>query len=232
MYDVNGVKKMEKLRSALIVGATGLVGKELLNILLKESKYETVKVLTRRRAPISHPKLEQIITDFDQLDQYSHHFQVDDVYCCLGTTIKAAGSQQAFKKVDFTYPLELAKLTKASGAQKFFIITAMGADKNSKFFYNRVKGEVEEELKKLGFATLHIFRPSLLLGKREEFRFGEKIGVLLSPVLSILLFGPLKKYKPIHARDVAMAMYQASKISDSSIFIHESSEIQSLNTNA
>lgn len=220
---------MEKWKkSALLVGATGLVGTELLNVLLTESEYETVKVLTRRMSPLKHPKLEQIITDFDQLDQYQQHFHVDDVYCCLGTTIKTAGSQEAFTKVDYTYPLELAKLTKASGAKNFFIITAMGADKHSKFFYNRVKGEVEEALKKLGFSTLHIFRPSLLLGKRKEFRFGERIGVLFSPALTLLLVGPLKKYKPIHARDVAMAMYQASTIPESGCFTHESSEIQNL----
>lgn len=218
---------MTNLKSALIVGATGLVGTELLKILLTESKYASVKVLTRRKLPMTNAKLEKIITDFDQLDQYQQHFQVDDVYCCLGTTIKTAGSQQAFKKVDFAYPLELAKLTKASGAQKFFIITAMGADRNSKFFYNRVKGEIEEELKNIEFPTLHIFRPSLLLGERKEFRLGEKIGVFLSPVLALLMIGPLRKYKPIHARDVAMAMYQTSKMSESGCFTHESNEIQS-----
>jgi uncharacterized protein YbjT (DUF2867 family) len=222
---------MEKtIKSALIVGATGLVGNELLNVLLTQSKYESVKVLTRRFIPLNHPKLEQIITDFDQLKQYQQHFQVDDVYCCLGTTIKTAGSQDAFKKVDFTYPLELAQLTKASGAQKFFMISSMGADANSKVFYSRVKGEVETELKKLGFSSLHIFRPSLLLGDRKEFRLGEKVGVLLSPVLSFLMVGSLKKYKPIHARNVAMAMYKASELPESGSFTYESDEIYMLST--
>lgn len=217
-------------KSALLVGATGLVGSELVDILLHSTKYGSVTVLTRKLLPLNHPKLEQIITDFDQLDQYNQHVQVDDVYCCLGTTIKTAGSKEAFKKVDFTYPLELAQLTKAAGAQKFFIITAMGADPNSKVFYSRVKGEVEAELKKIGFPTLHIFRPSLLLGERKEFRLGEKVGVILSPVLSFLMVGSLKKYKPIHAKDVAMAMYQASQRPESGSFTHESDEIFRLGT--
>lgn len=217
-------------KSALLVGATGLVGSEVVKILLHSTKYQSVTVLTRRLLPLKHPKLEQIITDFDQLDQYKQHVRVDDVYCCLGTTIKTAGSQEAFKKVDFTYPLELAQLTKTAGAQNFFIITAMGADPNSKVFYNRVKGEVEAELKKIGFATLHIFRPSLLLGERKEFRLGEKIGVILSPVLSFLMVGSFKKYKPIHAKDVAMAMYQASQRTESGSFTHESDEIYRLAT--
>jgi uncharacterized protein YbjT (DUF2867 family) len=224
---------MEKAnKSALIVGATGLVGNELVSILLTQTKYDSVKVLTRRLIPLNHPKLEQIITDFDQLDQYKQHLQVDDVYCCLGTTIKTAGSQEAFKKVDFTYPLELAQLTKDAGAQKFFIITAMGADPNSKVFYSRVKGEIEVELKKLGFPTLHIFRPSLLLGERKEFRLGEKIGVILSPVLSFVMVGSFKKYKPIHAKDVAMAMYQASQLPDSGSFTYESDEIYRLSAHS
>jgi len=217
-------------KSALIVGATGLVGKELVNILLNQTNYVSVMVLTRKLLPITHPKLEQIITDFDQLNQYQQHLQVDDVYCCLGTTIKTAGSQDAFRKVDFTYPLELAVLTKSLGAQKFLIITAMGADPNSKVFYSRVKGEIEAELKSLGFPALHILRPSLLLGERQEFRLGERIGVILSPVLSFLMVGSLKKYKPIHARDVAMAMYQAGQLPKSGSFTHESDEIYRLST--
>ncbi|MBY0097155.1 oxidoreductase [Mesobacillus maritimus] len=222
---------MEKAtKSALIVGATGLVGKELVDIVLNEPNYHSVTILTRKLLPLTHPKLEQIITDFDQLDQYQQHLQVDDVYCCLGTTIKTAGSQDAFRKVDLTYPLELAVLTKSLGAQKFLIITAMGADPDSKVFYSRVKGEIEVELKDLGFSALHIFRPSLLLGERQEFRLGERIGVILSPVLSFLMVGSLKKYKPIHAKVVAMAMYQASLLPKSGSFTYESDEIYRLST--
>ncbi|MCM3585246.1 oxidoreductase [Mesobacillus maritimus] len=214
--------------TALVVGATGLVGNELVTLLLTESKYEKVKVLTRRTLPLTHPKLEQFVVDFDQLASYQDEMQVEDVYCCLGTTIKKAGTQEAFKKVDFTYPVELAKLTREKGAQKFFIITAMGATKDTKVFYSRVKGEVEEDVKKLGFHSLHIFRPSLLLGERKEFRFGEKIGVLLSPLFSFLLVGSLKKFKPIHARDVAKAMYQASLTAQHGQFIHENDEIHQM----
>lgn len=215
-------------KTALIAGATGLVGNELLHILLEQSKYEQVIVLTRKALDVTHLKLHQMVVDFDHLDQYKSNLNADDVYCCLGTTIKKAGSQAEFKKVDFTYPLELARLTKKLGAEKFLIITAMGAQSDSKIFYNRVKGEIEAEIKEVGFPTVHIFRPSLLLGNRQEFRFGEKIGTVLSPALSAVLVGSLKKYKPIHAKNVASAMYQASELTDTGVFTHESDEIQKM----
>lgn len=197
----------EVKKSALLAGASGLVGSELLKYILDRPVYEKVKVFVRKAMNIEHPKLEQIVVDYDHLDQYQEHFRVDDVFCCLGTTIKKAGSQAAFQKVDFEYPLALAKLAKQGGAQKFLIITALGSDANSKVFYNRVKGEVEEAIKKIGLPSLQIFQPSLLLGNRQEFRFGEKVAIVLSPLFSLLLAGPMKKYKPIQAKDVAFAMY-------------------------
>jgi uncharacterized protein YbjT (DUF2867 family) len=199
-----------KIKSALLVGATGLVGNEVLDFLLNQPGYDKVKVFTRRSLGRNHAKLEEIIVDFDELHQYKEHFKVDSLFCCLGTTIRKAGSQNAFRKVDYHYPLEIAKLAKEGGVQNVLIITAMGADPNSKIFYNRVKGELEKQLKKLNLPSLQLFRPSLLLGDREEFRFGEKIGILLSPLFSLFLVGPLQKYKPIHARVVAKAMFISS----------------------
>ncbi|WML44128.1 oxidoreductase [Neobacillus sp. PS3-40] len=194
-------------KTALLIGASGLVGNELLKLILKSSSYEKVKIFVRKRISIEHPNLEQIVINFDHLEEQEPHFKVNDVYCCLGTTIKKAGSQAAFKKVDFEYPVNLAKIAKKNGVQKFLIISALGADANSNIFYNRVKGELEEEVKKINLPSLHIFQPSLLLGKRQEFRFGEKIAILLSPIFSQFLRGGLQKYKPIKANDVACAMY-------------------------
>lgn len=199
--------KVEK-RSALIVGATGLVGNELLHILLHSDTYEHIKVLVRNPLSIKHDKLTQVVVNFDELNKYEVEFNVHDVFCCLGTTIKKAGSQAAFKKVDFEYPILAAKLAKNQGAQQFVIVSAIGANAQSNIFYSRVKGEVEEALKQIQFASLHIFRPSLLLGSRKEFRFGEKAAAIIIPIFSPLLAGKLNKYKPIQAKQVAQAMVQ------------------------
>ncbi|SDE65753.1 Uncharacterized conserved protein YbjT, contains NAD(P)-binding and DUF2867 domains [Fontibacillus panacisegetis] len=195
-------------RSALIVGATGLVGNELLHILLQSDTYEHIKVLVRKPLSIKHDKLTQVVVNFDELNKYEVEFNVHDVFCCLGTTIKKAGSQAAFKKVDFEYPIQAAKLAKNHGAQQFLIVSAIGANAQSNIFYSRVKGEVEEALKQIQFASLHIFRPSLLLGSRKEFRFGEKAAAIIIPIFSPLLAGKLNKYKPIQAKQVAQAMVQ------------------------
>lgn len=211
---------MEK-RSALIVGATGLIGNELLHILLDSTRYDRVKVLIRAPIDLQHPKLTKVITNFNELENYEEEFAVHDLFCCLGTTIKRAGSQEQFRKVDFEYPLEVAKLAKKKGVKQFLIITAMGADHNSSIFYNRVKGEIEEALKKIELPSLHIIRPSLLLGKRNEFRFGEKMAAIMSPLFSPLLMGRLRKYRPIHARDVGNAMYQIAQNEQSGVHVYE-----------
>jgi uncharacterized protein YbjT (DUF2867 family) len=198
-------------RTALLLGATGLVGGELLTLLLADPEYRQVTVLVRRNLPRTHPKLVQRVVDFKDLSKAADAYQVDDVFCCLGTTIKKAGSQEAFRVVDYTYPLESAKLAAREGAGQYLMITALGADARSSVFYNRVKGEVEEAIGKLPLKSLHIFRPSLLLGNRQESRTGEKIAVAVMKPLGFLLAGPLKKYRGIQARTVAQAMLRTAK---------------------
>lgn len=215
-------------KTALLLGATGLVGTELLHILLKAPQYAKVIILTRKRMKMESPKLEQIIVDFDQLSNYKEYFHVNDVYCCLGTTIKKAGAKDAFRKVDYEYPVTAARLAKECQVEKFLIITAMGANPNTKIFYNRVKGEVEETIKSIGIPSLHFFRPSLLLGDRKEFRFGEKLASVLSPIYSFLLVGTLRQYKPIQARDVALAMYKTSMESATGTHTYLSNQIKSI----
>lgn len=212
-------------KSALIAGATGLTGSELVKVLLDDPAYDKVKVLVRRPLEMEHPKLEQIRADFYQLEKYAAHFDVDDVYCCLGTTIRKAGSQKAFRRVDYDFPVAIAKLAKEAGAKKFLVISAMGADARSNIFYSRVKGQLEEAIKKMEFQALHIFQPSLLLGERNEFRLGEKAASLLAPAFSPLLRGGMKKYKPIEAKQVAKAMCEAAKSDDRGVLIHSSDEI-------
>lgn len=198
-------------RTALLLGATGLVGGELLSLLLADAEYRQVTVLVRRDLPLTNSKLVQRVVDFDHLAKSAEAFNVDDVFCCLGTTIKKAGSQEAFRRVDYAYPLESAKLAWQRGAKQYLIITALGADARSSIFYNRVKGEVEEAIGRLPLRSFHIFRPSLLLGDRQESRLGEKIAAAVMGPLGFLLVGPLKKYRGIHARTVAQAMLRAAK---------------------
>jgi len=218
---------MEK--SALLLGASGLVGGHCLRLLLEDQNYGKVILFVRKPIALQHAKLEQHVIDFDHLEKYSHLAKVNDVFCCLGTTIKKAGSQEAFRKVDFTYPVEIAKIAAQNGVEKFLIITALGANPNSSVFYNRVKGEVEVAVTKLPLKVIHIFRPSLLLGKREERRMGEKIGEPLLKALKIFLFGPFRKYRAIEATIVAAAMIQVAKQNLQGINIFESDQIQHLN---
>ncbi len=215
-------------RTALLLGATGLVGGELLTLLLADADYRQVTVLVRRNLSQSHPKLVQRVVDFRDLAKAADAFKVDDVFCCLGTTIKKAGSQQAFREVDYTYPLESAKLAVQQGAGQYLLITALGANAKSSVFYSRVKGEVEEAIGKLPLKSLHIFRPSLLLGDRQESRTGEKIAVALMKPLGFLLAGPLKKYRGIEARTVAQAMLRTAKRNTTGHQAYDSDAIQEM----
>jgi uncharacterized protein YbjT (DUF2867 family) len=211
-------------KTALVLGATGLVGSELVKILL-EKNYEKVILLVRKRIPLEHEMIEQHVIDFEQLSEYKELFQATNIFCCLGTTIKKAKTKMAFRKVDFTYPLEAARLSKEMGAERYLIVTAMGANAKSHFFYSQVKGEVEEALRDLDLPSLHIFRPSLLLGKREEFRFGEKVAEKASNVLNTLLVGPLRPYRGIHAKKVAAAMAVMAESSKTGSHVYLSNEI-------
>jgi uncharacterized protein YbjT (DUF2867 family) len=158
----------------------------------------------------AHRKLKTIITTFENLEPEISKIQVHDVYCCLGTTIKKAGSQEAFKRIDHTLVVTVAELTKKQGAEQFLVVSALGASKDSKVFYNQVKGEMESALQKLGYPCLRVMRPSLLLGPREEFRLGEKTAVILTPLLKPMLRGSLQKYRPIEAEKVAQFMVKAA----------------------
>jgi uncharacterized protein YbjT (DUF2867 family) len=190
-------------RTALLAGATGLVGSHVLQRLLADSVWTRVVTIGRRVIPQRHNKLEHRIVDFDSITDLPH---VDDVFCCLGTTIKQAGSQDAFRRVDHDYVLALAQAGLRAGATQFLLVSAIGADPAARVFYSRVKGETEADVRKLPYRAIQIFRPSLLLGERAAFRLGERIAMLAAPLLSWLLFGRLRRYRPIHADVVARAM--------------------------
>lgn len=211
--------------TAIVAGATGLIGRELVNELLNHPDYERVYVLVRQSFPLSHNKLTVISINFDALDIPQPLFVDADVFCTLGTTMKKAGSKESFRKVDLDYPLALARLAQSAGARQFLIVTAMGASEQSSIFYNRVKGEVERRLQSAGWPMLHIFRPSLLLGERQEFRFGERAAAVLMKPLGFVWIGPLRKYKPIAGRSVAAAMVRAAEQRAEGAHIYESAEI-------
>lgn len=197
-------------KTALIAGATGLVGQALTGLLLQAPEYKEVIVLVRQ--PVeqwkSHKKLRQVIVDYERLEQQRQELQADDIYCCLGTTIRKARTQENMYRIDVTYPLELARIACEEGATQFLVVSAIGADARSSVFYSRIKGELEQQLAQIGYESLSIVRPSLLLGKRKEFRLGERTGAILARVLSPLFIGPINKYKAISADIVAESMYR------------------------
>ena len=208
-------------RRAIVAGATGLFGQELVALLLDDETYEEVTVLVRRPLGYADPKLRERIVDFGDLAAANLSLAGADVFCALGTTIKKAGSQEAFRQVDHDYPLSLGRLAKEQGAAQMLIVTSLGADPRSRAFYLRVKGEVEQALRGLDLACLHVFRPSLLLGRREEFRLGERV---MSAVLPIFA-GIMGRYRPVRAQAVAAAMLAAALSGQAGVRIHDTKRI-------
>ena len=192
---------------ALVIGGTGLVGRELLAQLANDPDFETIVSAGRRIIPEAPSRVQQIAMDLLR-DPLPQDVTPDVVFCCLGTTIKVAGSQEAFRKVDYDMPLRIARSARERGAQQFVIITSIGADAKSTAFYTRVKGEVERDVRALGYPSLTIVRPSLLLGDRAEHRFGEQVATLLMLTFSWLI--PLR-WKAVKATAVAASMVRAAK---------------------
>ncbi|MEI7978689.1 MAG: NAD-dependent epimerase/dehydratase family protein [Bacteroidota bacterium] len=194
------------MKTAIIVGSTGLVGSHLLELLTNNSNYSSIKVIVRKTSNNRIRKVNELVVNFNHLSLVKNDLIGDDVFCCLGTTIKNARSKEAFKKVDYEYCVSIAQLCFENGAKNFYIVSALGANKNSSVFYNKVKGEMEEVISKIGFNSIYIFQPSLLLGNRKEFRLGEKIAQFIFKPLSKIMIGSLKKYAAIESNKVAYAM--------------------------
>lgn len=199
-------------RSAIIAGATGLVGGHVLKMLLASPHYDEVVAVTRKQLMIEHPKLRQLVGSLNDTEEMvaAARVQSVDAYCGLGTTIKIAGSQVEFRKVDFDYVVKFARAAKAAGATRFMLVSAIGAAPLSKVFYSRIKGETEQALGDMGFESLHIFRPGLLLGDRTDTRRGESVMMKLTPVLNPLMVRRASVYKSIRAEVVAAAMVAAA----------------------
>ena len=190
----------------MLLGATGLTGGKVLQGLLGRDEVSQVVALVRHKLPTLHDKLAQHEVDFDRLEDHAELFDVDVIICCLGTTIKKAGSQDQFRKVDLGYPMKAGELGRSRGVRAFILMSAIGASSSSTIFYNRVKGELEDALKDLDYPYLSIYHPSLLLGDRKEQRTAEALGIKAMPLVNRLLIGPLDKYRGIEAQTVASAM--------------------------
>lgn len=199
------------MATALLLGATGLVGSQLLPRLLDDPRYSQVIAFGRRLPPAGHPKLLPIVGELADLAHHAASLQADDLYCCLGTTIKQARTREAFQAVDLEAPLAAARAQERPQDKRYFLVSALGADPRSRIFYSRVKGELETTLAGLGFRTLGIVRPSLLLGKRAQPRAGEVAAEVLMALLSPLLLGPLQRYRAIEASEVADGLLHLSK---------------------
>ncbi len=213
---------------AVIAGASGLVGGYLLDILLQSPAYQDITILVRKELPIHHKKLKQIVVDFDRLTDYEDEITGRALFCCLGTTRKKTPDLSVYRKIDHDYPLQLAELAAKSGMKQFHLVSAMGANAASSHFYTKMKGETEDDLKNAGIPCLHIYRPSMLTGDRNEKRFGEGFLIGMFKVIDPLLMGSLRKYRSISAKTVASAMYKQSLINQEGIFIHPSDEIKEL----
>jgi uncharacterized protein YbjT (DUF2867 family) len=210
---------------AILIGATGLVGSHILQLLLKSDDYAEVLVFHRRSTGIEHPKLTEHIIDFDDIESWKGQVKGDHLFSALGTTNNKAGSKEAQYKIDFTYQHEVAKLASTNNVSGYALVSSLGADPKSSSFYPRIKGKLDEAVQKLDFKNLLILRPSFLEGDRDEFRLGERIGIPLAKVFCKI--PGLRKYHPIEAKDVAKAMIQGID-KDNDRITFEGDEIQSL----
>ena len=213
--------------TATLVGATGLIGSYLLEEMLNDPYFETVRILIRRPIGITHPKLEKKIVDFNDSDSVLVALSNSDVvFCAIGSTMKKVkGDKDAYRKIDFEIPVNLARFCKMTGCEKFIHVSSAGANAKSMNFYQRLKGETDEAVKEAGPKTVHIMRPSLLLGERKEFRLGENIGKAFMTSLSFLI---PEKYKAIQGKDVAKVMVALANKKEEGFFIHENREIREL----
>jgi len=214
-------------RTASLIGATGLIGGELLSLLLDDDYFQKVRILIRRPFAMNHPKLERKLVDFADADSLLVDLDESDVvFCTVGTTQKKVkGNKDAYRKVDYDIPVNIARYCKIMNCRNYILVSAVGAHSKSTNFYLKLKGEVEDIVNKVGIESTYIMRPSLLLGKRNEFRFGERITISLMKKISFLL---PSKYKPIEARDVAKAMLAAAKTHEKGLFVLEYKKMRRL----
>ncbi len=215
-------------KTALVIGSSGLIGSHLVIQLLSNPNFDKVIVFNRRPCLILHPKIEEHLIDFNDLKPIEPFVKGDVMFCTMGTTIKKAGSKEAFRLVDVVYPEQFAQMALNNQVKQFLLISSLGADLESNNFYLKTKGEIETFLQQSAFNSVSILRPSLLLGDRKEFRLGEKLATYILPVLSLFLIGPFKKYKAIEAKTVAKSMVNIALQNKPGFTIYPSDELQTI----
>ena len=215
------------MKTALLFGASGLVGSHVLSQLISNNNYSKIKLFVRSSIDISDPKIEIIQTDFNNLENHREDIKGDDCFFCIGTTKQNSPDKNEYRRVELEVPKQIAQIAKSNLVNSFVFVSSGYADPKSSGDYLKFKGEVEEELKRLNFPKLGIVRPSFLLGDRKEKRMGEKIGIFVFKLLSPLFLGPLKKMKPIHSAIVAKGMIAIIQ-NDSSQTIFDSNEISEI----
>lgn len=210
---------------ATLIGATGLIGSQLLELLLTDDYFDSVRIIIRRPMELTHPKLEKKLVDFSDMEGFRLALEDNDVvFSCIGTTQKKVnGDKEAYRKIDYDITVDTARLCKLNGCETFIFVSSVGANSKSNNFYLKLKGEIEEAVNETGIKSIHVMRPSALLGNRKEFRLGEKLASCLLPVLSFLMPA---KYKPIKAVDVAKKMIAVSKKNKPGCFVYHYKEIK------
>ncbi len=224
MREINSIVS----KKVIIAGASGLIGSNLLSILLQKPNYDEILVLVRKELPIQHKKLVQLVVDFDKLDEFAQSITGHAVFCCLGSTKKKTPDLSVYRKIDYDYPVKLAQLAKQNGIEQYHLVSALGANSRSLNFYTKMKGETEEAIQQVGLKCVHIYEPSLLTGDRKEHRSAERIMTVMMKLIDPLLIGSLKKYRSIQAETVALAMFKQSLKSEAGVFIHPSDKIKLL----
>lgn len=226
---VKNIFRKKKPKKAVVFGSTGLVGRSLVKQLLDHPEYSAVTCINRREQSIDNPKNKEFIDDLSDTSKLAEYITGgEDVFCCLGTTIKKAGSRENFEKVDLELPVAIGKACEKNKVSHYLVVSSIGADAKSGNFYLRTKGTMEEAVKKMNISHKTIVRPSMLLGKRNEFRAGEEIVKVLMKIAAPLMFGNWKKYRAIQAGEVAKAMLVIANSSPSGRVIFESNELHEI----
>lgn len=214
------------MKTGIIIGATGMVGRQLVKLILTDSRFKKVLIFGRRPIGIKDDRLEEHLISFDKPDSWKHLVKGDVLFSTLGSTIKQAGSQEAQYKIDYTYQYQFAQAAAANGVPVYVLVSSSGANPDSSIFYSRMKGELERDVKKLPFQSITLLQPSLLVGPRETERMGEKIGYRLLKTFNAI--GLFKRYRPIHEEVVARAMINASVAAEPGIHIYTLDEVFTL----
>jgi uncharacterized protein YbjT (DUF2867 family) len=212
-------------KKAIVIGASGLIGSNLLQLLLDGNNYTEVLIFVRKKMPVKHAKLKQVVTDLGLLDNHADEINGHALFSCLGTTLKQTPDKVMYRKIDHDYPVRLAQLGKQNGVKQYLIVSAVGADAASSNSYLKLKGETDEDLIKVGLPGLHIFRPSMLRGRTEKVRWDERMLNAVMAAVDPFLFGGLKKFHSIAAADVANAMYNQSIDNETGTFIYQYDDI-------